>query len=135
MRTFSLTALLALCVACAPAVGEGSGASAPTASAAEHPTLEQLAAMVDCTPKIQVDAADMRSAHCETTDGEFFLSTFTTEKGKDDWMFTAPEYSPHLVGPRWSALADRKVLDLLHLRLGGELHLKDHRTMTPPPAR
>ncbi|GAA5079369.1 hypothetical protein HNP84_009888 [Thermocatellispora tengchongensis] len=98
------------------------------------PTVEELAAKLDCKPEIQVDSAEMRTGYCDNSIGKFFLSTFATQKGKDDWMDTAPEYSPHLVGNLWTALATREVLDRLKTKIGGELHLSDHRvSMTPAP--
>ncbi|MCT9930928.1 hypothetical protein N5079_11930 [Planotetraspora sp. A-T 1434] len=48
-------------------------------------------------------------------------------------MDQAPEYSPHLVGNLWTALAPRAVLDRLRQRIGGDLHLKDHSTKSPAP--
>ncbi len=95
------------------------------------PTVEQLAARAGCTPKMQIDAAELRQGHCHTPIGDFFLTTFATQRGKDEWMDQAPEYSPHLVGDIWTALAPRDVLDRLRLRIGGDLHLKDHRVKSP----
>lgn len=108
------------------------GAAAP---AGPPPTVEQLAKKVDCKPKIQVDAVDIRTGACKTSVGQFFISTFVTQSGKDQWMDQAPEYNPHLVGELWTVLGARKVLDELRVTLGGDLHLTDHRvspTPTPP---
>ncbi|WP_219463708.1 hypothetical protein [Nonomuraea rhizosphaerae] len=96
-------------------------------------TVEQLGEKVGCKPRIQVDAKDMRTGYCKTEDGQFFVNTFATQAGKDVWMDTAPEYNPHLVGNRWTVLSSREVLDSLKDRLGGELHLKDHRTKQMQP--
>ncbi|MFF3440149.1 hypothetical protein [Streptosporangium sp. NPDC002721] len=107
------------------------GAAAP---AGPPPTVEQLAKKVDCKPKIQVDAVDIRTGACKTPVGQFFISTFVTQSGKDQWMDQAPEYNPHLVGELWTVLGARKVLDELRVTLGGDLHLTDHRvTPTPTP--
>nr|BFE77889.1 hypothetical protein GCM10020093_004900 [Planobispora longispora] len=65
--------------------------------------------------------------------GEFFLTTFATQRGKDEWMDAAPEYNPHLVGHLWTALSSRDVLERVQRKIGGDLHLKDHRTKTPAP--
>lgn len=123
MKTITaLVAAAALAAACSPA------SPASRQAVPQKPlTVEQLAAKVGCTPHIQVDASDIRTGHCKTGDGEFFVSTFTTQAGKDAWMDTAPEYNPHLVGNLWTVLSSRKVLDKLRVRLGGDLHLKDHR--------
>ncbi|MGW4797264.1 hypothetical protein ACWEPC_33070, partial [Nonomuraea sp. NPDC004297] len=96
--------------------------------AAAPMTVEQLSAKVGCTPRMQVNAAELRTGYCATPDGEFFVTTFASQRGKDAWMDAAPEYNPHLVGPLWTVLSSRKVLDLLKERLGGDLHLTDHRT-------
>jgi hypothetical protein len=147
MTTFPRLAASALLVglvaACSPSVaplaggtGDAAGNSAAGESIVQKPakydnkvyTVEQLAAKLGCKPKIQVDATDMRTGYCKTKDGQFFVNTFTTQAGKDAWMDTAPEYNPHLVGNKWTVLSSREVLDSLKDRLGGELHLKDHRT-------
>ncbi|WP_370025146.1 hypothetical protein [Planotetraspora sp. GP83] len=97
------------------------------------PTVERLAAKAGCTPEIQIDAKELRQGFCQTSIGRFFLTTFATQQGKDEWMDQAPEYSPHLVGNLWTALAPRSVLDRLRRKIGGDLHLKDHRTKSPAP--
>ncbi|WP_327091066.1 hypothetical protein OIE66_10705 [Nonomuraea sp. NBC_01738] len=127
--------VLVLAAACSP--GDGTGYVAAAAPHHRQPalTVEQLAAKVGCEPAIQVDAAELRQGHCVTGDGEFFLTTFATQAGKDAWMDTAPEYNPHLVGPLWTVLSTRRVLDRLRARLGGDLHLKDHRTSPPSGVR
>ncbi|MFE3449345.1 hypothetical protein ACFXJ8_10455 [Nonomuraea sp. NPDC059194] len=117
LRTAAFVLVLA---ACSPGDGGYGAASGPM-------TVEQLAAKAGCTPHIQIDARELRQGHCETGDGEFFLTTFATQQGKDAWMDTAPEYNPHLVGPLWTALSSRAVLERVQRRLGGDLHLKDHR--------
>ncbi|MEU8384608.1 hypothetical protein [Streptosporangium sp. NPDC048865] len=126
---------LSLSVACSadqPAAPPAAAAGV-AAPAGPPPTVEQLAKKVDCKPQIQVDAIDIRTGACKTSVGQFFISTFVTQSGKDQWMDQAPEYNPHLVGELWTVLGARKVLDELRLTLGGELHLTDHR-VTPTPA-
>ncbi|GIH73712.1 hypothetical protein [Planobispora longispora] len=128
-----LVLAVVLCTACsAPGgpAGDGYGEAAPE----NRPiTVEQLAAKVGCRPKIQIEAAELRQAHCATPMGEFFLTTFATQRGKDEWMDAAPEYNPHLVGHLWTALSSRDVLERVQRKIGGDLHLKDHRTKTPAP--
>ncbi|MEW9549329.1 hypothetical protein [Nonomuraea sp. NPDC050783] len=97
-------------------------------------TVEQLSAKVGCKPKMQVDGAEVRTGYCKTTVGEFFVNTFKSEKLKDEWMDQAPEYNPHLVGPRWTVLGPLEVLEQLKSPLNGDLHLMDHRvSQTPTP--
>ncbi|MFC7099925.1 hypothetical protein ACFQQB_05175 [Nonomuraea rubra] len=104
------------------------GRGSRTAGRRRPLTVEQLSAKVGCSPRMQVNAAELRTGYCKTPDGEFFVTTFRSQAGKDAWMDAAPEYNPHLVGPLWTVLSSRKVLDLLRERLGGDLHLTDHRT-------
>jgi hypothetical protein len=103
------------------------------ADAGPPPSVEELAAKAGCKPKIQIEAADLRQGYCKTSIGKFFLTTFTTEHGKDEWMDQAPEYNPHLVGNIWTALGPRAVLDKLRVKIGGDLHLKDHRSTEYTP--
>ncbi len=113
-------------------VSSPAAAAGVAAPAGPPPTVEQLAKKVDCKPRIQVDAVDIRTGACKTPVGQFFISTFVTQSGKDQWMDQAPEYNPHLVGELWTVLGARKVLDELRVTLGGDLHLTDHR-VTPAP--
>lgn len=136
MTTFPRLAASALLVglvaSCAPSDGGGVGevpaGAQPAAVQQKALTVEQIAAKVGCKPKIQVDAADMRTGYCKTKVGQFFVNTFSTQAGKDAWMDQAPEYNPHLVGYLWTVLSDLKVLQQLKAPLNGDLHLKDHRT-------
>ncbi|MEU0565661.1 hypothetical protein ABZ297_09740 [Nonomuraea sp. NPDC005983] len=133
-RLIGSVVVLGLAVACSPGTasggntGGGGGKVADAAQQAAPLSVEQLSAKVGCKPRMQVNAADIRTGYCRTADGEFFVTTFKTQAGKDAWMDIAPEYNPHLVGNLWTVLSSRKVLELLKERLGGDLHLKDHRT-------
>ncbi|TYB68595.1 hypothetical protein FXF51_12300 [Nonomuraea sp. PA05] len=126
-RLAALALLAGLVAGCSSGSGGGYLAAAGQAGAAPL-TVEQLSAKVGCSPRMQVNAAELRTGYCKTPDGEFFVTTFQSQAGKDAWMDAAPEYNPHLVGPLWTVLSSRKVLDLLKERLGGDLHLTDHRT-------
>lgn len=132
MTTFPRLAALALLAGLVAGCSSGSGhdhvAAAGGQAGAAPATIEQLSAKVGCKPRIQVNADELRTAYCKTPDGEFFVTTFKNQAGKDAWMDAAPEYNPHLVGNLWTVLSSRKVLDLLKERLGGDLHLTDHRT-------
>ncbi|MEV4746526.1 hypothetical protein ACFQVD_42935 [Streptosporangium amethystogenes subsp. fukuiense] len=122
------------CSADRPAGPPAAVAAGDAVPAGPPPTVEQLARKVGCKAEIQVDAVDIRTGACETSAGRFFISTFVTQHGKDQWMDQAPEYNPHLVGELWTVLGARQVLDELRETLGGDLHLTDHRvTPTPTP--
>lgn len=152
MTTFARLAASALLVgfvaACSPGgggSGSGGAPAAPLAGGADQPipdptelqvfSVEELSAKVGCKPRIQVDAEDIRTGYCKTEHGEFFVNTFLSEKDKDVWMDRAPEYNPHLVGYRWTVLSKLEVLRALKGPLNGDLHLNDHRTRSPQPAR
>ncbi|GAA3707356.1 hypothetical protein GCM10022224_086120 [Nonomuraea antimicrobica] len=126
-RLAALALLAGLAAACSSGGGGGQVAAGAQRAVAAPLTVEQLSAKVGCAPKLQVDATELRTGYCKTPDGEFFVTTFQTQAGKDAWMDAAPEYHPHLVGNLWTVLSSRKVLDLLKERLGGDLHLTDHR--------
>ncbi|MFI7698806.1 hypothetical protein [Nonomuraea sp. NPDC049480] len=129
-RLAALVLLAGLVAACSPGYGSGGGSVAAGGQANAAPlTVEQLSARVGCKPRMQVNAADIRTGYCTTPDGEFVVTTFRTPAGKKAWMDAAPEKDPHLVGNLWAVLSSRPVLDLLRERLGGDLHQTDHRTM------
>ncbi|GAA2853321.1 hypothetical protein [Nonomuraea rubra] len=127
-RLAAFALLAGLVAGCSSGSGGGQVAAAGQQAGAAPLTVEQLSAKVGCSPRMQVNAAELRTGYCKTPDGEFFVTTFRSQAGKDAWMDAAPEYNPHLVGPLWTVLSSRKVLDLLRERLGGDLHLTDHRT-------
>ncbi len=121
--------LAGLVAACSPAHGSGGGSVAAGGQANAAPlTVEQLSARVGCKPRMQVNAADVRTGYCKTPDGEFLVTTFRTQAGKKAWMEAAPGDDPHLVGNLWTVMSSRSVLDLLRERLGGDVHLIDHKT-------
>lgn len=128
-RLAALALLAGLVAACSPGSGGGAGSVAAGGQAGAPPlTVEQLSARVGCEPRMQVKAAEIRTAYCTTPDGEFVVTTFRTQAGKKAWMDAAPEKDPHLVGDLWTVTSSRPVLDLLKERLGGDLHLTDHKT-------
>lgn len=134
--------LVGLVAACSPGSGSGGAAAAPIAGGADEPipdpteltvfTVEQIAAKVGCKPRIQLDAKDIRTGFCKTKDGQFFVNTFASKTDQDAWMNEAPEYSPHLVGHRWTVLSSLDVLKTLQGPLSGDLHLTDHRVSVKP---
>jgi len=135
-RLAAFALLAGLVTGCSQYIGQNSdyGAAGNAAAAAAPMTVEQISAKVGCKPKMQVDGDDLRTAYCKTKVGEFFVNTFKSEKLKDQWMDEAPEYNPHLVGPRWTVLGPLEVLEVLKPELSGDLHLTDHRvSQTPAP--
>lgn len=85
-------------------------------------TVEQLAAKASCKPDMQIDAAELRQGICTTKDGKYVLATFATNQGQQNWLSEAQAYGgSYLVGRKWVAVGDPKVLDTLRGRLGGEV--------------
>ncbi|KAB8192297.1 hypothetical protein FH608_026830 [Nonomuraea phyllanthi] len=138
MTTFPRLAAFALLAGLVAGCSSGGWGDYVAAEGSQKPaaplTVEQLSAKVGCTPKMQVEADDLRTGYCKTEAGQFFVNTFASEKLKDEWMDRAPEYNPHLVGPRWTVLGPLEVLEQLKGPLNGDLHLTDHRvSQTPVP--
>ncbi|MEV0095322.1 hypothetical protein [Streptomyces sp. NPDC050738] len=83
-------------------------------------SLEQLAAKAKCAPEIATDAAELRQANCTTPDGRYVLATFATDRGQREWINGAKDYGgTYLVGRKWVAVGEDKVVTALRGRLGG----------------
>lgn len=96
--------------------GDDRPAVPPTATG----TLEQLASKTDCEPNLQTDAEEIRQANCRTGDGRYVLATFATDRGQREWLNEANDYGgSYLVGRKWVAVGDAKVVTALRGRLGG----------------
>ncbi|MFE3327436.1 hypothetical protein [Streptomyces sp. NPDC059176] len=95
---------------------------APDAPQAATGTLEQLAAKADCKPNISTNAKELRQANCATKDGKYVLATFATDRGQREWINEANDYGgSFLVGRKWVAVGDEKVVAALRGRLGGDV--------------
>lgn len=108
---------LALLTACgAGPDGDDKPDVPPTATG----TLEQLASKAHCEPNIQTDAEEIRQANCKTGDGRYVMVTFNTDRGQREWINEANDYGgSYLVGRKWVAVGDAKVVAALRGRLGG----------------
>ncbi|MFP3990892.1 hypothetical protein U9R90_26170 [Streptomyces sp. E11-3] len=90
-------------------------------------SLEELAAKVDCDPSASREAAELRQANCETDDGRFVLATFSTDRGQREWLNEANDYGgTYLVGRKWVAVGDKKVVTALRGQLGGTVEESSH---------
>ena len=124
---FGVTVLAVRCVAVASQSAGGHGHSGTTATPGPPLTIEQLAAKTGCTPKIQTKAADLRQGYCPTpSGGRFFMTTFTTTQGQQQWLEIAQDYGKLLVGNRWVIGASPRVLEQLQVKLGGEIYDNAH---------
>ncbi|MEV4683874.1 hypothetical protein [Streptomyces kurssanovii] len=115
--------VLALAAACGSGddddgrVGPDKGAKAPKTATG---SLEDLARQAECEPNIQTDADELRQANCTTADGKYILATFATDRGQREWINEANDYGgTYLVGRKWVAVGDEKVVAALRDRLGG----------------
>lgn len=98
-------------------VGADKGAKVPRTATG---SLEDLARRADCDPNIQTDAQELRQANCTTADGRYVLATFATDRGQREWINEANDYGgTYLVGRKWVAVGDDKVVTALRGRLGG----------------
>ncbi|MGW8452744.1 hypothetical protein ACWGLO_14730 [Streptomyces niveus] len=83
-------------------------------------SLEQLAEKAECEPNVQTDAEELRQANCKTGYGRYILTTFATDRGLREWINEANDYGgSYLVGRKWVASGDAKVVESLRGRLGG----------------
>ena len=75
-----------------------------------------------CKPDIQTDADEIRQGVCKISDGKFILATFATDRGQREWLNEAKDYGGYyLVGAKWVAVADQKMVTTLRGRLGGTM--------------
>ncbi|MET4925975.1 hypothetical protein P3L51_27100 [Streptomyces sp. PSRA5] len=93
---------------------------APKAPRTATGSLEQLAEKAECDPNVQTDAEELRQANCKTGYGRYILTTFATDRGLREWINEANDYGgSYLVGRKWVASGDAKVVESLRGRLGG----------------
>jgi hypothetical protein len=116
----AVLALLALTGCGGSGGGGAAGDSADKVPATATGSLEDLAAEVKCAPDMQTDADEIRQAICKNTDGKFVLATFATDRGQREWLNEAKDYGGfYLVGAKWVAVGDQKVVTALRGQLGG----------------
>lgn len=112
MAAAAAVALLAL-TGCA-------GTSPPPEPPEATGTLEELAAKAGCVPDIGTEAAELRQANCRTNNGNYVLTTFATDRGRQEWFDAANDYGgSYLIGRGWIAAGERAVVTALRGRLGG----------------
>ncbi|MCX4433342.1 hypothetical protein ACGFY3_12320 [Streptomyces mirabilis] len=124
LAVVAAAALLAL-TGCGGSDGGGTKSdSADRVPATATGSLEDLAAEVKCKPDIQTDADEIRQAICKNTNGKFVLATFATDRGQREWINDAKDYGGfYLVGAKWVAVADQKVVTALRGTLGGDMEV------------
>ncbi len=87
-------------------------------------SLEQLASLIGCQPRVQSENMDFRQGTCRTPETRYTVATFTTDKGAQDWLGEAKPYGgSYLAGTRWIVGSNEpERLEELSDRLGGKLH-------------
>jgi hypothetical protein len=117
----AVAVLLAL-TGCGGGSDDDGGAAKETVPATATGSLEDLAAEVKCKPDIQTDADEIRQGVCKISTGKFILATFATDRGQREWLNGAKDYGgSYLVGAKWVAVGDQKMVTTLRGRLGGNL--------------
>ncbi|RII17091.1 hypothetical protein DSC45_15115 [Streptomyces sp. YIM 130001] len=120
----AVVALFALVTGCGAGHSDDSRDDVPETATG---SLEQLAGKVDCEPNIQTDADELRQANCRNDDGRFILTTFDTDRGQREWINEANDYGgTYLVGRKWVAVGNPKVVTALRGRLGGTVEESAH---------
>ncbi|MET8141200.1 hypothetical protein ABZU32_12895 [Sphaerisporangium sp. NPDC005288] len=132
--TTRASAVLGCVLALGLATGCGGGASggqaapaaaaAPAADAGPPATLKQLATKTGCKkPQVQTDAEELRQGVCKTDKGQYTVTTFATDKGKNDWLEEAKKWGGnYLVGTRWVIAGnDPGVLQSFSEKVGGNI--------------
>ncbi|MGW2723848.1 hypothetical protein [Streptomyces sp. NPDC001492] len=101
--------------------GTGNSDAAAKVPTAATGSLESLAAKVKCKPDMQIDSDEVRQAICKTSDGKYVFATFATDRGQREWINDAKDYGGfYLVGRKWVAVGEDKVVKALRHTLGGE---------------
>ncbi|MFD6419979.1 hypothetical protein [Streptomyces sp. NPDC060194] len=119
--------LLAGCSGGSDDSGGDDRAERPTYPRTATGTLEELAEQASCDPNVQTDAAELRQANCRTKDGRYILTTFATDRGLREWINESKDYGgTYLVGRKWVASGDGKVVTALRGRLGGTVESSSH---------
>ncbi|WP_371550003.1 MULTISPECIES: hypothetical protein [unclassified Streptomyces] len=118
-------ALLALTGCAADDTTDDASDAVPAAATG---SLEHIASEAGCDPNLTTDADEIRQATCKNTDGKFILATFATDRGQREWINGAKDYGGfYLVGRKWVAVGEQKVVKALRGQLGGTLEVgTDH---------
>ncbi|MDH2427155.1 hypothetical protein [Sphaerisporangium sp. TRM90804] len=107
-----------------PAALSAAAGGAPAANPGPPATLKQLATKTGCAkPQVQTEAEELRQGVCKTDKGQYTLTTFTTDKGKEDWLTEARKWGgSYLVGTRWVIAGnDTGLLQTFSDKVGGNL--------------
>ncbi|WP_405815902.1 hypothetical protein OG241_15270 [Streptomyces sp. NBC_01390] len=134
LATAAVTAVAALALAgCSGGSSDRAATSIDATPVAATGSLEHIASEAGCKPVMQIDADELRQAACKTTPyGKFLLLTYATDRGQREWINGAKDYGGfYLLGRKWTAVGDQKVIAKLQGKLGGTTEVgADHSAHT-----
>lgn len=123
-------ALLPLATACSGAEKEASVntdpskiSAAPEAGVVAPAKVEVIAGLTGCTPKIRIDADELRQGICHTPEVDYLITTFPEDRFTQAWLDSAAVYGgTYLVGTRWIVSAkEPEMLERFRTKLGGTI--------------
>ncbi|MFI0533336.1 hypothetical protein ACH3XX_25270 [Streptomyces scabiei] len=113
---------LPLVAACSGGGDEAKGKASPVAAAVASAKVEVIAELTGCEVKIRTEAEELREGVCQTSAGDYLITTFPKEKLKEVWLESASMYGgKYLVGPQWAISAKPPVLKKLKAKVGGTI--------------
>ncbi|MET9603590.1 hypothetical protein ABZZ17_00845 [Streptomyces sp. NPDC006512] len=100
---------------------QGAAGDLGPVSTARPATLQEIAAVLGCTPEITVDAEELKEAACGQGRDAYRMTTFSADQGQRAWLTESSMYGgTYLVGNRWVVTAaSAEALAPLRERLGG----------------
>lgn len=119
-------AVLPLTAACSGGDGKASGKasdeSSPVSAVVAPARVEVIAELTGCEVKIRTEAEELREGVCQTSVGDYLITTFPKDELKEVWLESASMYGgKYLVGPRWAISAKPDVLKQLKTKVGGTI--------------
>ncbi|MDT0573582.1 hypothetical protein RM704_40130 [Streptomyces sp. DSM 3412] len=102
--------------------GKASTESSPVAAVVAPAKVEVIAELTGCEVKIRTEAEELREGVCQTSAGDYLITTFPKDELKEVWLESAAIYGgKYLVGPRWAVSAKPDVLKQLKAKVGGTI--------------
>ncbi|HSX98921.1 MAG TPA: hypothetical protein VLG91_16255 [Streptomyces sp.] len=115
-------AVLPLVAACSGGGDGAKGGASPVAAAVAPAKVEVIAELTGCEVKIRTEAEELREGVCQTSVGDYLITTFPKDELKEVWLESASMYGgKYLVGPQWAISAKPKVLKKLKAKVGGTI--------------
>ncbi|WEH16612.1 hypothetical protein [Streptomyces sp. VNUA24] len=113
---------LPLVAACGGGGDEATGKASAVAAVVAPAKVEVIAELTGCEVKIRTEAEELREGVCQTSVGDYLITTFPKEKLKEVWLESASIYGgKYLVGPQWAISAKPPVLKKLKAKVGGTI--------------